>query len=386
MIAYFDCFSGISGDMTLGAFIDLGVPVKWLEDILKTNLLTDFDLAVSKISKMGMAAKKIDVIVKSSAARDYTAIRDMIDRSSIGDAVKGLSLKIFEKLALAESKIHGCPKEHVHFHEVGGVDAIVDIVGTALCVDYLGLKKISASKIPMGNGFVHCSHGKLPVPVPATIEILKNIPVYGTDIPFELVTPTGAAIVSTLAESFGRMPDMLVTKIGYGSGTRDLETIPNLLRIFLGKSISPSDIVTIIETSIDDMNPEVYGFLMERLFEDGALDVYLVPVFMKKNRPGTLLQVLCHHSEKETLIRRILTETTTLGVRYFDVERRLLDREAVTIQTDFGPVSAKKVATPDGRIRIIPEYEVCRAIARKKDIPIQTVYEKISQHAENLIK
>ncbi len=386
MIAHFDCFSGISGDMTLGAFVDLGVPVKWLEDALKTDLLTDFDLAVTAISKMGIAAKKIDVIVKSHAARDYAAIRDMIERSSLNSAVKDLSLKMFEKLADAESKIHGCPKEHVHFHEVGGVDAIVDIVGTALCADYLGLKKISASKIPLGNGFINCSHGKLPVPAPATIEILKNIPVYGTEIPFELVTPTGAVIISTLAETFGKMPDMLVSKIGYGSGTRDLEKIPNLLRIFLGKSISRSDTVTMIETSIDDMNPEVFGFLMERLFEDGALDVYLVPAFMKKNRPGTLLQVLCHQNAKESVIRRILSETTTLGVRYFDVERRLLDREAVTIKTDYGPVAAKKVTTPDGRFRIVPEYEVCRAIAHKKNIPIRTVYEKISQHAENLIK
>ncbi len=386
MIAHFDCFAGISGDMTLGAFIDLGVPINWLEDSLKANLLTDFDLTVTAISKMGMAAKKIDVIVKSSAARDYTAIRVMIDRSSLDGAVKDLSLKMFEKLADAESKIHGCRKEHVHFHEVGGVDAIVDIVGTALCVDYLGLKKISASKIPLGNGFVNCSHGKLPVPAPATIEILKYIPVYGTDVPFELVTPTGAAIVSTLAETFGKMPDMLVSKIGYGSGIRDLEKIPNLLRIFFGEPIPKSDIVTMIETSIDDMNPEVYGFLMERLFEDGALDVYLVPVIMKKNRPGTLLQVLCYHNTKESLIRRILTETTTLGVRYFDVERRLLDREAVTIQTDYGPVSAKKVITPGGLFRIVPEYEVCRAIARKKNIPIRTVYEKISQHVENLVK
>ena len=386
MIAHFDCFSGISGDMTLGAFVDLGVPVNWLEDTLKANLLTDFDFVVTGISKMGMAAKKIDVVVKNNTARDYAAIRDMIDRSSINSAVKDLSLEMFEKLAVAESKIHRCHKAHVHFHEVGGVDLIVDIVGTALCVDYLGLKKIFASKIPVGNGFVNCSHGKLPVPAPATIEILKNIPVYGTDVPFELVTPTGAAIVSTLAESFGKMPDMLISKIGYGSGTRDLESRPNLLRIFLGKSISRSDTVTLIETSIDDMNPEVYGFLMERLFEDGALDVYLVPVFMKKNRPGTLLQVLCYHNEKETIIRRLLTETTTLGVRYFDVERRLLERETVTIPTDFGPVAAKKVTTPDGRFRVVPEYEVCQAIARKKNIPIRAVYEKIRQHAENLIK
>ncbi len=386
MIAHFDCFSGISGDMSLGAFIDSGVPVKWLEETLKKNLLTDFDLSATAASKMGITSIKVDVIVKTHTERDYENICQLIDRSHLSGPVKALSLKIFEKLALAESKIHGCPKDHVHFHEVGGVDAIVDIVGTALCVDYLGLEKITASKLPMGNGFVTCSHGKLPVPAPATIEILKNLPVYGTDIPFELVTPTGAAIIATLADTFGKMPEMLVSRIGYGSGSRDLETIPNLLRIFLGQPISQSDTVTVIETSIDDMNPEVFGFLMERLFEDGALDVYLIPVFMKKNRPGTMLQVLCRSSKRENLIRRILTETTSLGVRYFDVERRVLEREVVTLETDYGSVSAKKVIAPDGRCRIVPEYEVCKVIAREKNIPIRTVYDKIRQHAENLTK
>jgi hypothetical protein len=386
MIAHFDCFSGISGDMTLGAFVDLGVPVDWLEETLKTNLLTDFNIVVTAASKMGIAAKKIDVVARDRTPRDYAVIREMISASSLQDAVKTLSLEMFEKLATAESKIHGCRKDHVHFHEVGGVDAVVDIVGTALCVDYLKLVEISASKIPNGNGFVNCSHGKLPVPAPATLEILKNIPMYGTDVPYEMVTPTGAVIVSTLAKSFGKMPDMVVSKIGYGSGTRDFDSRPNLLRILIGQAALGSDTVTMIETSIDDMNPEVYGFLMDRLFADGALDVYLVPVFMKKNRPGTLLQVLCHNNKKESLIRRILTETTTLGVRFYDVERRLLDRETVTIKTQYGPVAAKKVTSPDGCFRIVPEYDVCRTIAENNNIPIRTIYEKISQHAENLIK
>ncbi len=386
MIAHFDCFAGISGDMTLGAFIDAGVPADWLKSALKDHLLTDFDFTVTAISKTGIAAQKVDVIVKSSVSRDYAAIRDMIGRSSLDGEVKELSLAIFEKLAAAESGIHGCAKDHVHFHEVGGVDAIVDIVGTALCVNYLGLEAISASKIPLGNGFVTCSHGQLPVPAPATVAILKNIPVYGTNIPFELVTPTGAAIISTLATSFGSMPDMLVSGIGYGAGTRDLESRPNLLRLFIGKPFPASDTVTMIETTIDDMNPEVFGFLMERLFEDGALDVYLIPVFMKKNRPGTLLQVLCHHKAKEVLIRRVLMETTSLGVRCYDLERRLLERKTVILKTEYGDVCAKKVIAPDGRSRIVPEYEACRTIARQKDIPVRTVYEKISQHAENLIK
>jgi len=390
MIAYFDCFAGISGDMTLGAFVDAGVPAAWLADTIKAHLITDFDLTVTPVSKMGISATKVDVIVNTHAERDYDAIRKLIERSFLIAPVKDLSLAVFEKLAAAESKIHGCPKHQVHFHEVGGVDAIVDIVGAALCVDYLKLETITASKIPLGSGFVRCAHGTLPVPAPATVEILKDIPVYGTEISSELVTPTGAAIISTLASTFGPMPDMRISQIGWGAGFRDLNHIPNLLRIFLGTLANLSDTVTVIETTIDDMNPEVFGYLMERLFEDGALDVCLIPVFMKKNRPGTLVQVLCSHYVKETLISRILTETTTLGVRCFEAQRRILKREPVRLETEFGEVSAKKIHGPDGRIRIVPEYEVCRRIARERNIPILTVYQKIGektgQHPENLIK
>ncbi|RJP87089.1 MAG: nickel pincer cofactor biosynthesis protein LarC [Desulfobacteraceae bacterium] len=386
MNAHFDCFSGISGNMTLGALLDLGVPGDWLEATLKAHLLNDFDLMITATSRMGIAAQYVEVAAKSQIERDYAAICRMIESCSLSPKVKSLSLAIFEKLAAAESKIHGCPKDHVHFHELGGVDAIVDIVGTCLCVEYLGLEKITASKIPLGSGFVDCAHGRLPVPAPATLAILKDVPVYGTNIPFELVTPTGAAIIATLAEGFGPMPDMVVSKIGYGSGTRHLETIPNLLRVIAGASPQASDTVTIIETSIDDMNPEIYGYLMERLFAGDALDVNLIPVFMKKNRPGTLLQVLCHQQAREALIRIILTETTTLGVRYYTVERRLLAREAVTLETGYGPVKAKKVKTPDGAFRVVPEYEACREIAQKNNIPIRVVYEKIVQHVENLIK
>ena len=386
MIVYFDCFSGISGDMTLGAFVDLGVPVKWLEETLKTNLLTDFELTVSSISRMGIAAKKIAVTITNQEARNYSKISRMITDSLLPSRVKKLSLAMFEKLAAAESLIHGCEKEHVHFHEVGGVDAIVDIVGACLCVNYLGIEKITASKIPLGNGFVNCSHGTLPVPAPATVEILKKVPVYGTDVPFELVTPTGAAIITTLADSFGKMPNMIVSNIGYGSGSRELAMRPNLLRVVAGELISPDETAVMIETCIDDMNPEVFGFLMERLFEDGALDVWLVPVYMKKNRPGTLLQVLCHQHVKEQMIRRILTETTTIGVRYYDIERRLLERKIVKLKTDYGSVAAKAVVTPDGKKRIVPEYEACRKIALKENIPIWKVYERIAQHIENLVK
>jgi len=386
MKAHFDCFSGISGNMTLGALIDLGVPKEWLETELKSRVLNDFDVTVSATSRMGIAAKYVEVTSKSHTERDYAAICRMIEDCSLSHPTKALSIAMFEKIADAESKIHGCPKDHVHFHEVGGVDAIVDIVGTCLCVEYLGLEGITASTISLGSGFVDCAHGRLPVPAPATLEILKDVPVIGTNIPFELTTPTGAAIIKTLAQGFGPMPDMAASRIGYGAGTRHLETAPNLLRVIAGNPAPISDTVFIIETSIDDMNPEIFGFVMERLFADGALDVNLIPVFMKKNRPGTQLQVLCHQHTRETLIRIILTETSTLGVRYYPVERRLLDRENVTLETMYGKVSAKKVKTPSGDFRIIPEYEACREIAQKKHIPIRTVYEKIVQHVENLIQ
>ncbi|RPJ78011.1 MAG: nickel pincer cofactor biosynthesis protein LarC, partial [Deltaproteobacteria bacterium] len=272
--------------------------------------------------------------------------------------------------------------DKVHFHEVGGVDAIVDIVGTAFCVDFLHLTSVSASRIPLGNGFVTCSHGKLPVPAPATLEILKNIPVRGTDIQHELVTPTGAAIIATLATTFHGMPDMQIEKIGYGAGKRDTENIPNLLRIITGTKNREtygrnSEWVVVVETCIDDMNPEIFSFLMERLFEDGALDVCWVPVYMKKNRPGTMIQVVCHESCKKKIVDRILMETTTSGVRFCESERYTLDRRIVEIDTSFGRLKAKQITKPDGTNLIVPEYEECRKIAIEKKIPVRVVFETV---------
>ncbi len=383
MIAYFDCFSGISGDMTLGALIDLGVPVEWLKQILESIPLSGFDVAVTGVSRNGIHAKRVQVDVENDAqSRHYADIRSLIEKSPLSTNVKKTSLDIFEKIAVAEAAIHDCPIEEVHFHEVGGIDAIVDIVGTALCVDYLKLEKIFASRIPLGNGFVSCSHGTLPVPAPATLKILKGVPVYGTDIPHELVTPTGAAIIAVLAESFGKMPDMIVEKSGYGAGKRELESIPNLLRIITGTAVDhqtgcQQDSIVMVETCIDDMNPEVFSFLMERLFAEGALDVYWVPVFMKKNRPGTMVQVLCRKDQKNAVIACILSETTSSGVRFYDVKRCILEREKITIDTVYGSLQAKRIVSPDGSERVVPEYEVCKKIALEKNIPIRIVYDEI---------
>jgi uncharacterized protein (TIGR00299 family) protein len=383
MIAYFDCFSGISGDMTLGAFIDLGVPPDWLEKTLKEALGLDFALSVEPRRRMGISGRGVKVDAASQPVRHYSDIRAMIKGSPLPAYVQSAGLEMFDRLAAAEAKIHDCPKDDVHFHEVGAVDSIVDIVGAALCADYLGIRRIAASRIPLGRGTVTCAHGVLPVPAPATLEILRDVPVYGTDIESELVTPTGAAIIRTLAGEYGPAPEMRITAAGYGAGSRELGSLPNLLRVVIGEESSAAEQVLIVETGIDDMNPEVYGYLMERLFEDGALDVCMIPAFMKKNRPGTLLQVLCPVSCREAVVARILTETTTLGVRYYDVSRRILERKPVTVETPYGPVTAKQVRMPDGRTRVVPEYEVCRALAAAHNIALKDVYELVARRSDS---
>jgi len=383
MIAYFDCFCGISGDMTLGAFIDIGVPLSWLKDSLEKLPLKDFDISVESISRSGIKAKSVHVLTKNKLkSRHYSEIKDLVQNSHLSRKVNQKSLEIFERLATAEAEIHGQPKEKVHFHEIGGIDAIVDIVGTALCLEYLGVEKVIASRIPLGTGFVSCQHGILPVPAPATLSILKGVPVYGTKISHELVTPTGAAIIASIADSFGKLPDMIVEKTGYGAGKRDLKTIPNFLRIIIGtQAIHISDYqkdrILVVETCIDDMNPEFFGFLMDRLFKEGALDVYLIPVFMKKNRPGTMIQVLCMENRKKSIINCILSETTSLGVRYYDVQRFKLVRENITIKTTYGDVQIKRITKPNGSVQFMPEYEVCKKIAIEKGIPLKTVYDTI---------
>ncbi len=387
MIAYFDCFSGISGDMTLGAFLDLGVPLKYLKTQFETLPVSGFDLSVGTVTRNGICAKSVDVTVTDDdTSRNYKKITAIIEKSPIDSKVKETSLKIFEKIARAESQIHRCPKEQVHFHEVGGIDALIDIVGTALCVDYLGIKKVLASPIPLGSGFVTCQHGTLPVPAPATLEILKGVPVRGTKVPHELVTPTGAAIIVTLAHSFEEMPDMIIEKTGYGAGKRDLETIPNLLRIVIGNPTGlhektrdwlKEDRILMVETCIDDMNPEVFGFLMDRLFEIGALDVYWIPIFMKKNRPATMVNVLCPEELCERVMNCILSETTSTGVRYYPAKRRMLLREPIVVKTSFGEIAAKRLIELDGSARIVPEYEICKKIAIEKKLPLRVVYDTI---------
>jgi pyridinium-3,5-bisthiocarboxylic acid mononucleotide nickel chelatase len=384
MLAYFDCFSGISGDMTLGALIDLGVPSAWVKEMVSKLPLAGFDIRESSVSRNGIYAKRIDVVVdESQPRRDYREIKELIEKGALSDRVRCISLDILERIAVAESRIHNTPKDHVHFHEVGGVDAIVDIVGTALCVEYLNIGRVVSSKIPHGTGFADSMHGIIPIPAPATLAILQGVPTYGTGIPFELVTPTGAAIITALADSFDIMPEMNTEKVGYGSGQRILESRPNLLRVVLGKDLSASekytglleDDIIVIETNIDDMNPEWFGYVMDRLQEDGALDVCWIPVQMKKNRPGTLVQVLCRGERKEAMLKMLLTETTSLGVRIYEAHRYLLEREARIISTPCGDIQVKRIKNPDGTFRIVPEFDSCKKVAMEKKIPIRSVYD-----------
>ena len=387
MLAYFDCFSGISGDMTLGALIDLGVPPQWLQENLTQNLsLTSFNLEVGSTVRHGIAACSVHVAInEENGSRTYADIKALIENSNLSLSVKDKSLAIFKRLAVAESGIHKQPVDSVHFHEVGGVDALVDIIGAVLGFDYLGIQHVIASEIPTGRGFVKSRHGTLPVPAPATLALLKGVPIYGNNIKKELVTPTGAAILTEMADSFEPIPAMRVDRIGYGAGQADLEEIPNVLRIIMGELVAREEgDLFVVETNIDDMNPEIFGYLMDRLFEDGALDVFWIPIYMKKNRPGTMVQVLCHHNVKDAIIARLLSETTTAGVRFHEMHRQILEREQISVQTTFGEVKVKRIKTLDGSTRLVPEYDDCREIALKQDIPIRVVYKAIEKDISGL--
>lgn len=394
MIAYFDLISGISGDMTLGALVDLGVPVAWLKARLSALPLHGFDIRTEAVWQNGI--RGVDLFVDADThvhSKDYKGIRQLITDAPLSDRVKARSLEAFEKIGVAESKIHGADLETVHFHEVGGIDAIVDIVGSFLCVEYLDITAVHASVVPLGHGWVKCSHGTIPVPVPATLAILNGVPVRDGGVEMEMVTPTGAAIITTLCDSFGPMPDMVVRGIGYGSGKNrpgprsragSGPGLPNLLRVVLGASsageetgtISTEEVV-VIETSTDDMSPEISGFLMEKLLQQGALDVCHIPVQMKKNRPGTRLEVVCRKEQVDPLVRLILRESSSIGLRYHAVKRAVLARREILVETTFGTLQAKQITRPDGSVRITPEYEVCRKVADERKVPLGDVYAQL---------
>src|SRR3989338_9502138 len=361
-ILYFDCFSGISGDMILGALSDLGLDINFLKkELLKLNI-GNCKIEAKKVIRKGITATKVDITDSSKHhhERNIKEIFLIIDNSKLEIGIKNKIKKIFLRIADAESKVHNTTIDKVHFHEIGAIDTIIDVSGAIIGLEKLGIKRIFCSKLNLGAGFVEFSHGKWPVPAPATSEILKGIPVYHNNIEFELVTPTGAAIISTLASNFGEMPAMKVEKIGCGAGTKDLKQ-PNVLRVFYGELEAGfgnfDDKIMVIETNIDNMNPEIFPYVVERLMESGALDAYTEPITMKKGRIGIRITVLCDKNDIDKLSKIIFDETTTLGVRVYPAGRKKLDREIKTIKTRHGDVRVK-ISKLDGKIKnVMPEYE-----------------------------
>ena len=381
-IAYFDCPSGIAGNMILGALIDAGLSMDYLKTELKKLRLTRYSLLVTKKKKQGIQGTYLEVKIKGKEKpRTLREILSIIQGSKLSKKVKNLSSKIFKRLAEAEAKVHGEKVGQVHLHEVGAIDAIVDIVGTAIGIEKLGVQKVFCSPLPRGKGMIKHKHGTLPNPAPATAELLKNIPTYVTNIQGELVTPTGAAIISTLAKDFGDIPRMEVAQIGYGAGTVNL-SLPNLLRIFIGEAQLPSekDAILQIETNIDDLDPRHYDKVIAGLMKAGALDAYMIPVLIKKRRAGVNLVVLCTPPNRNQIITQIFDLTTTLGVRVYLVPREKLSRKLVKVKTKYGKARVKLGLLGKELKTIAPEYEDYKRIAKKHHIPIQKAYKEIKRN------
>jgi pyridinium-3,5-bisthiocarboxylic acid mononucleotide nickel chelatase len=378
-LAYFDCFSGISGDMTLGAVIDAGCDVARLRSELQRLQVPGWEISAEKVWKNGMAATHAKVETEDQKKhRSLTDILEILKKSELVPQVRERASSIFQRLGEAEARVHDVPLEKIHFHEVGAVDAIVDIVGACIGFQSLGIDKFACSPLNVGGGTAKMAHGVLPVPAPATANLLQGKPTYSNGVQRELVTPTGAAIVATLCDSFGPQPPMTVSAIGYGAGTADLEGQPNVLRIMIGESAEKAvpgydEEISVIEANLDDMNPQIYGYFLERALAAGALDVYTTPVQMKKNRPGTLLTVLCKPQDTNALTSMIFAETTTFGVRTTRAQRRILPREHVNVSTTFGDVRIK-LSRVNGRIlHVSPEFDDCRKLAVEKNVPLQQV-------------
>jgi uncharacterized protein (TIGR00299 family) protein len=410
---YLDVFSGISGDMFVGAMLDLGVDFRQLQQGLEKLHLHEFHIHAVRGQKANIHGTKFDVHLEDDHhhdhdhdhdhdhhghghhhhhehhhehehehGRNYAQIRDLIAKSGLSDWVKQKAIAVFHRIAVAEGKIHGHPPEKVHFHEVGAVDSIVDIVGACICLELLGKPTVHSAKVVEGTGWIDCAHGRFPVPAPATLEILaaRGVPIQQCEEPHELVTPTGAALLAELAEKFGPMTGLAPTKVGYGLGTRDNKTRPNVLRAVLCEAASQThdwetDTVAVLQTNLDDINSEILGRVMKTALGQGALDVFYTPIQMKKNRPGVLLSVLCPESDADKFAELLLRETSAFGVRRYVSERRKLQREFKTVETPYGQV-AMKIGKLDGQtIQAAPEYESCKRLADQTGVPLKTIYE-----------
>ncbi len=374
-LLYFDCFSGVSGDMLLGALLDLGVSHSSIEKQLKKLKIKTFKISTRKIKRDGITATKFHVQVSESRTkRNFSDIKKIIEKSTLGDTVKKKSIEIFKKLFIAEAKVHGKKPHQIHLHEMGAIDAIVDIVGACVALKEIGADEIYSSPINVGKGFVKCEHGTFPVPAPATAELLKGIPVYSYGEKAELATPTGAAIVSAWATQFDELPEMMIERTGYGAGSKELKSHPNLLRVFLGTSFEKyATNTTIIETTLDDMNPQNYGYLMDTLFRTGALEVFYTNVQMKKNRPGILVTVICKEEKAPAIIKLLFKETTTIGIRCRTDRRYELQREIKKIKTRYGTIRLK-LSTLNGEVtQVSAEYEDCLGAAKKYRVPLKEI-------------
>ena len=385
-VLYFDCFAGISGDMTVGALIDLGADEKELLRCLDSLHLHGYRIEIKKALKNGISGTDFNVIIEEEHShhshhhhhhsRNLSDISEIINSSALDSSVKELSLKMFHEIAVAESKIHAKSIDEIHFHEVGAIDSIVDIVASAICLNMIKPDKIISSPLNLGEGTVECAHGVFPVPAPATAEILKGIPVYSSGIKKEMTTPTGAAIIKCISTEFSSFPAMKIFSTGYGLGKRNLE-VPNVLRAVIGET-DYSEKKMMIETNIDDMSGEIYSYLMNKLFESGALDVFIAPVIMKKSRPAHVLSVLCDSGKVDALEEIIFTETTTFGTRRYEVERSELERTISKVKTSYGEISVKKGYLNGKYLKFSPEYDECSEAAKKHGVPVREVYNAVT--------
>jgi uncharacterized protein (TIGR00299 family) protein len=380
-ILYYDCFSGISGDMNLGAMLDLGVEKDFLVNELEKLNVKGWALEVVKDQRHGISGTKVTVkqTHPEHKSRHLSDIEKIIDNSELDKKTRELSKKIFMKVAVAESRVHNVPVEEVHFHEVGAIDSIIDTVGAAICFNSLNVGAVFVGPVELGGGLVNSIHGQLPVPAPATAEIIKGIQVKKDGIDFEATTPTGAAILSAIGTHFTNLPDFLIEKTGYGVGHKDHAHVPNLLRVFLGEShgSQPGHDALLIECNIDDMNPEFYDFISEKLFDAGASDVFITSIIMKKGRPGNILNVICESGLADQLKAIIFTESTSVGIRTFPFRKDTLTRKFEIIQTVYGAVTIKRSYFMGREVSCKPEYNDCRRIALERDIPVKDVFNKI---------
>ncbi|MGQ9505903.1 MAG: nickel pincer cofactor biosynthesis protein LarC [Thermogutta sp.] len=382
-IVYFDCFSGISGDMVLGALVDTGINLEDLRHVVSSLGLPGCDLNAEVVTKGGFRATQ--VVVKTPQEQHHRHLHhilEMVERADLTARQKKWVEKVFVRLAEVEARVHGVPIEKVHFHEVGAADSIIDVVGSVVGLDLLGVQAVYSSPVPTGGGTVRIAHGEVGVPAPATAELLRGVPLLACEVMMEMTTPTGAAILTTFARQFGSLPPMRIEKIGYGAGSRDIPGRANVLRLFVGESqetaASPGlgiDQVWMVQTNWDDAPGELIGYVIEQLWKLGVLDVFVTPIQMKKNRPAVQLTVLCLVELIPQVEQILFRETTTLGVRFWPVERHTLLRRAEIVETPYGPVQGKVSFLPDGEARFSPEFEACRKLAGEKNLPLRVIYE-----------